>query len=187
MYDTPLSSWPPLTQETTAMPGIFLSTILACIRKPAHCAAPDLPLDGEPAPGAHLVTCRPGYEHHGIYVGAGRVVHYAGFACLQRRGSVEETTLERFSAGHPVIVRSHAMARFTGDEAVRRARSRLGENRYRLLTNNCEHLCAWVVSGENRSTQVEACLVHPRLACRVAMRMARGAIEARSRDGLVAM
>ncbi|MBP4061169.1 lecithin retinol acyltransferase family protein [Aeromonas sp. Prich7-2] len=30
--------------------------------------------------GAHLVTPRTGYDHHGIYVGNGKVVHYAGFA-----------------------------------------------------------------------------------------------------------
>jgi hypothetical protein len=38
---------------------------------------------------------------------------------------------------------------------VARARSRLGENRYRLTTNNCEHFCEWCLSGESRSEQVE--------------------------------
>jgi hypothetical protein len=35
------------------------------------------------------------------------------------------------------------------------ARSRLGENDYRLLTNICEHVCNWCRSGVSRSEQVE--------------------------------
>jgi hypothetical protein len=111
--------------------------------------------------GAHLVTLRRGYEHHGIYAGAGVMVHYAGFSRAACRGPVEEVTLSRFAAGGAIAVRQHPCAQYTGLEAVRRARSRLGENRYRLLTNNCEHFCAWCLSGESRSRQVETCLAHP--------------------------
>ena len=32
---------------------------------------------------------------------------------------------------------------------------RLGEDGYRTLSNNCEHLCEWCIHGENRSRQVE--------------------------------
>lgn len=39
--------------------------------------------------------------------------------------------------------------------------ARLGEDDYRLLTNNCEHFCIWCLSGESRSEQVEALLHHP--------------------------
>jgi hypothetical protein len=49
-------------------------------------------------------------------------------------------------------------------QVVERARSRLGENRYRLLTNNCEHFCTWCLYGESRSEQVHACLTYPRAA-----------------------
>jgi len=45
---------------------------------------------------------------------------------------------------------------------VRRARSRLGERRYHLLRNNCEHFCNWCQLGECRSEQVEA-LMKPAL------------------------
>src|ERR1700747_1270918 len=34
----------------------------------------------EPLLGSHIVTPRRGYLHHGIYVGDGKVVHYAGLA-----------------------------------------------------------------------------------------------------------
>jgi hypothetical protein len=32
---------------------------------------------------------------------------------------------------------------------------RLGEDRYSVLTNNCEHFCEWCVRGEHRSYQVD--------------------------------
>ncbi|CAB3763088.1 lecithin retinol acyltransferase family protein [Paraburkholderia humisilvae] len=125
--------------------------------------------DDEPALGAHLVTQRRGYAHHGIYVGGGKVVHYAGFAGSTHRGPVAEITLDEFASGHTVAVQPHPLPRFFGAEAVRRARSRLGEDRYRLLTNNCEHFCTWCLFGESRSEQVHACLTHPRAGLRALM------------------
>jgi len=41
-------------------------------------------------------------------------------------------------------------------EAVRRARSRLGENRYHIIRNNCEHFCEWCLNGVSRSRQLES-------------------------------
>ncbi|WP_176060614.1 lecithin retinol acyltransferase family protein [Paraburkholderia sp. BCC1876] len=135
----------------------------------------DLPI------GAHLVTQRRGYEHHGIYVGNGRVVHYAGFASSTHRGPVEEVEIERFAAGHPLTVRATPSARYVGDEAVSRARSRLGENRYRLLTNNCEHFCAWCLLGESRSEQVHCCLRHPRAGMQTLVCLVKAFVESGSR------
>ena len=117
-----------------------------------------LPLDptGEPPLGAHLVTPRRAYAHHGIYVGDGRVVQYGGLCAGLRRGPVEEVALSRFSQGNPVYVRLEDSRRFDQDEVVHRARSRLGENCYKLLTNNCEHFCEWCVHGVHRSYQVDS-------------------------------
>jgi lecithin:retinol acyltransferase len=98
-------------------------------------------------PGTHVVTPRPAYTHHGIYVGEGRVVHY--------RGAVEEVTVEQFTNGRPLWVGCEHPQGFTREEVVRRARSRIGEHRYRLLTNNCEHFCEWCLWGEHRSLQVD--------------------------------
>jgi Lecithin retinol acyltransferase len=109
----------------------------------------------EPPLGAHLVTARFAYAHHGVYVGLGAVVHYAAFAKLWRRGPVEEISLTRFADRHPVWVRPARPTGLPGAEIVRRARSRLGEDRYRFLSNNCEHLSEWCVNGEHRSSQVE--------------------------------
>jgi hypothetical protein len=128
--------------------------------------------------GAHLVTSRCGYEHHGIYAGAGKVVHYAGFADGHCRGPVAEVTLNCFAAGNAIAIRLHPCAQYMGTEAVQRARSRLGENRYRLLTNNCEHFCAWCLSGESRSQQVETCLAHPRAGLHVLVSLFKALVAA---------
>jgi hypothetical protein len=107
------------------------------------------------SPGTHLVTSRLGYLHHGIYVGRGMVVHYAGLCQLLHSGPVEEVTLSRFSMGRPVRIVEHSESKYSPQEIVLRARSRLGENEYHVLRNNCEHFCNWCISGRSRSTQVE--------------------------------
>jgi hypothetical protein len=109
----------------------------------------------EPPLGAHLITPRFAYAHHGIYMGRGTVVHYAAFAKHWRAGPVEEISLTHFADGHPVRVRPPAPTGLPCAEIVRRASSRLGENRYRFFSNNCEHLSEWCVNGEHRSPQVE--------------------------------
>ena len=132
-----------------------------------------------PQPGAHLVTPRFGYEHHGIYVGNGRVVHYAGLSrALLLRGPVQEVSLEEFADGRAVSIKSRPLPRFAPAEIVARARSRLGENRYRLTSNNCEHFCEWCLSGESRSEQVERALGALREALTTAARRVRELLAA---------
>jgi len=109
----------------------------------------------EPAPGSHLATRRLGYTHHGIYAGGGRVIHYAGLHHGLAAAPVEECSIEEFARGHGVTLVAHESVCFACEEAVRRARSRLGESRYRVLTNNCEHFCNWCLTGDARSVQVE--------------------------------
>lgn len=100
----------------------------------------------EPPLAGHLVSPRRLYTHHGIYVGGGRVIHYAGFSSGFHRGPVEEVSLEEFAKGRIVCVRTDARA-FYPAEVVSRARARLGENDYHLLTNNCLHFCSWCRRG----------------------------------------
>jgi cell wall-associated NlpC family hydrolase len=124
-------------------------------------------------PGAHLVTERNGYVHHGIYAGNGRVIHYAGFCHALHAAPVEETSLTQFAHGHTVAVKVEPCARYLGMEAVARARTRLGEDHYHLLTNNCEHFCTWCLLGQARSEQVDACLRQPRAAVHTVLSMVR--------------
>jgi Lecithin retinol acyltransferase len=113
-------------------------------------------MQDELPPGTHLTSPRWGYLHHGIYAGGGRVIHYAGFNRPFRRGQVEEVPLERFTCGRALQVKPCAAPKFSGAAAVERARARLGENRYRFWSNNCEHFAEWCISGTSRSPQVDA-------------------------------
>ena len=114
-------------------------------------SAPD-----ELAIGAHLVSPRRGYSHHGIYAGGGRVIHYAGLSRSWRRGPVEEVTLAQFCLGHPLTVRDSSGAPYEGAACVERARRRLGEDCFSVWSNNCEHFCHWCTHGFSRSAQIDA-------------------------------
>jgi hypothetical protein len=127
--------------------------------------------------GAHLVTPRRWYTHHGIYVGAGQVVHYQGLSSSLRRGPVSKVSLAEFAHGHLVRVHGEADAAYAGIEVVARACSRLGEDAYDVLRNNCEHFCSWCLIGAARSTQVERLLLSSRavaLAAQVLVGLVNG-------------
>jgi hypothetical protein len=82
---------------------------------------------------------------------------------------VEEVSLDEFSRGRRIGVRSHDGG-YSIETVVARARSRLGEDGYRLLSNNCEHFCEWCVHGRNRSLQIEQWLARPRRMLLAALR-----------------
>jgi hypothetical protein len=113
--------------------------------------------------GTHLVTPRFGYRHHGIYIGNGEVLHYAGLCEWWHIGPVEKISLDCFLSGHEVWVKEHPKARYKGTAVVARAYSRLGEKRYSLFNNNCEHLCTWSIDGVSHSEQVAELLLRPTL------------------------
>ncbi|WP_197523916.1 lecithin retinol acyltransferase family protein [Cupriavidus sp. USMAHM13] len=110
--------------------------------------------------GDHLITPRTGYKHHGIYVGHERVIHYSGFAQGMNRGAIEETTLAHFSNGAPVQCREYAVRVYSPEETVERAYSRIGEDLYSLLLNNCEHFANWCIFGLPWSGQVNSFVTH---------------------------
>ncbi|WP_339490752.1 lecithin retinol acyltransferase family protein [Pseudomonas sp. EL_65y_Pfl2_R95] len=105
--------------------------------------------------GAHLITPRSFYMHHGIYLGGGEVAHYSGLSSSLKSGPVEVTDLEHFANGKPVWVFQEPYE-FSNHEVANRARSRVGERQYKLLSNNCEHFCNWCISGKSYSTQLSA-------------------------------
>lgn len=120
----------------------------------------------EPPVGAHLVSPRLGFNHHGLYAGNGRVIHYSGMARtlsfrdilklpgLIRYGAVVKTSLRRFCDGHGFRVVEHPHAKFTGEEAVLRAKKRLYERSYYLYGNNCEHFVNWCIDDTFKSSSV---------------------------------
>lgn len=127
--------------------------------------------------GSHLITSRNGYFHHGIYLGASQVVHYSGLCTGLHAGPVELIELNRFASGNQVCACTVQRGGFQREEVVRRALSRVGENRYRLLTNNCEHFCNWCVYGESRSDQVRNFAAHPFAALRLILQALPGLLQ----------
>lgn len=105
--------------------------------------------------GSHLIVKHFGYSHHGIYAGRGRVIHYSGFAHIFKKHPIEMTTIERFARGKTIYTRLYPSPRYKAKAVVKRMRSRMHENHYHLIINNCEHLCTWAITGVESSTQVE--------------------------------
>ena len=89
--------------------------------------------------------------HHGIDLGDGTVAHYLEGEQILR------SSLDDFTSGESPRVIDHAEADPTG-LTLRRAMSRIGEQRYNLLFNNCEHFAVWCKTGQHRSGQVERAL-----------------------------
>jgi hypothetical protein len=137
----------------------------------------DWETEAEVPRGSHLITSRSGYFHHGIYLGEYKVVHYSGLCGGLHAGPVEVLTLQRFASGQPLWVRSTRQVRFEREEIIRRALSRVGENQYRLLTNNCEHFCNWCLYGESRSDQVRNFAAHPFAVLRLLLQTLPGLLQ----------
>ncbi len=89
------------------------------------------------------------FNHHGIDLGDGTVAHY-----LEGR-EILRSPVSEFSQGEVVSVLDHADASPAG-VTLRRAMSRLGEQNYNLLFNNCEHFATWCKTGRHRSEQVDS-------------------------------
>lgn len=101
--------------------------------------------------GDHLWVQRIAYRHHGVDLGYGWVVHYAG--TLTRPGAVTITSTAEFANGALVNTVQYER-RLSVEETVHRAKSRVGENNYRFIDSNCEHYATWCVTGLHSSQQV---------------------------------
>ena len=95
------------------------------------------------------------FNHHGIDLGDGTVAHY-----LEGR-EILRSPLEDFSQGQPITVVDHPGASTPG-VTLRRALSRIGEQNYNLLFNNCEHFATWCKTGRHRSGQIDSGLERAR-------------------------
>lgn len=98
--------------------------------------------------GTHLKISRASglYTHHGIYVSNGEVIHYAGFCEIFKYEPIGQVSLTEFQrkATHIDVISHHDNYIDTPEEIVCRAKSRLHENKYSLLRNNCEH-ASWCI------------------------------------------
>jgi hypothetical protein len=113
-------------------------------------------MDALPEIGDHLISRRPGFMHHGIYLGSERVIHYGGNSVPGVRAKVEEIPLARFAGTNGYAVVPYKKRWFGREESVRRARTRLGEDLYCAVSNNCQHFVEWCIMGIHKSGQVSA-------------------------------
>lgn len=99
-------------------------------------------------PGTHVVADRGCYQHHGIYVGHNQVI-----ANLRKDG-IRVCSWDEFASGNKVSVCYHYDEPcYSNEDIVKRAYSKLGEDNYLILTNNCEHFANWCVTGKEYSKQ----------------------------------
>ena len=106
------------------------------------------------AQGDHIYVKRFLYTHHGIDCGDGNVIHYTGTLWKRKGAEVQKTPLLAFTHGHPVYIRQYT-PKADPQEVLKRAEERLGEVRYDLLFNNCEHFATWCITGIGQSAQVK--------------------------------
>ena len=89
------------------------------------------------------------YQHHGIDCGDGTVIHYRKVGTA----TVSRTSREAFSRDSLIYIYQQPTS-YTSKVVIDRAVSRLGEQRYSLFFNNCEHFANWCKTGESVSPQL---------------------------------
>ncbi len=99
------------------------------------------------AKGDVIRVGRIGFYHYGIDSGDGRVIHYNGDPYDKRNACVSEVTVEEFCKGgvHEVI---DIPTESTVEEILARARECIGEKKYNLFFNNCEHFAKYSRLGK---------------------------------------
>ena len=106
-------------------------------------------------PGDHLAVNRVLYEHHGIYLGDGSVIHFTATSKRKEEAEIRIDSIDDFT--NKDRVRRVEYAECSPPEVViDRARKCLGRDGYSLFSNNCEHFARYVVTGERISTKVRA-------------------------------
>ncbi len=129
------------------------------------------------------------FQHHGIDVGDGTVVHFTdgdgGVAAPG--GSTTDFVVMRTPMSlitrdgrDKIHVVDHADP-LSQDEIVQRALSRVGKRGYHLLFDNCEHFASWCAIGSETSRQVRT--VCERLTSAGFKAVAAGTVRAASRFG----
>jgi len=100
---------------------------------------------------------RPYYAHYGVICAIRHekvyVVHYSGDPTSKIDSRVRVDCLDEIAASS-----AHEMQNYPDQiepfEAIANALSRLNENTYNLVTNNCEHFASWCCTNRHRSMQV---------------------------------
>lgn len=97
------------------------------------------------------------YEHYGIYIGDNKVIEYNSSDGTMRNAEVSSGNMsESFPKGKYFVLDFGSNTKYSADDTVKRAKSRLGEKNYNLLTNNCEHFAVWCKMDNAVSYQIDS-------------------------------
>jgi len=110
-------------------------------------------------PGDHIYVKRNSrfYTHHGIYLGDGKVIHFAGSIREKIDPEVRKTDLSRFLKGGILRRRDHK-ERLPASKTIRIAKEQIRNGSYSMIWNNCEHFVTFCVTGKKKSRQVKRAL-----------------------------
>ncbi|WML26294.1 lecithin retinol acyltransferase family protein [Neobacillus sp. OS1-33] len=111
----------------------------------------------------HISVSRGVYNHHGIYISDGEVIHFTGDDADNildwSKNEVIQTDLAAFLQGGTLEVREYTKEElidlYPVEHIVHYARACLGDRGYNLIFNNCEHFANMCTLGRFRSKQVE--------------------------------
>ncbi|ELU07255.1 hypothetical protein CAPTEDRAFT_190177 [Capitella teleta] len=108
----------------------------------------------------HISWHRPlGYHHHAIVVEVDveenrvKVIHYNGSPTDS--GQIEEAWMPADPQNELLYRLDYNYECFTDEDVIAIARNAVGENRYNVLSNNCEHFARFCKIGKKQSTQVK--------------------------------
>ena len=97
--------------------------------------------------------------HHGIYIGNGQVLHFSGGHdnINEKEAEIVITGITDFKnfadkRNSPVYICYHHNAS-SEEEIMKRVNEILGKKKYNLITNNCEHITNYCITGKNISRQ----------------------------------
>lgn len=131
----------------------------------------------------HLVTPRIGYTHHGLYAGGGEVLEYS-------QKGVHLVSLSNFSEGNDIRIEEHSVRFYSREESIQRGISRLGEDEYNVVFNNCERFVYWCIDGLPVCSQIEGRILKAiELAARVYIethRLPPGTVEFLTKNPIMA-
>lgn len=96
------------------------------------------------------------YKHYAIYINDNSVIHYDGKIddIWLRKMCIRKSTMDRFLDGKNKYYIYNNEAGYSPKDTVNRAKSRIGEKKFNLIWNNCEHFAMWCKIGKNESYQV---------------------------------
>lgn len=92
--------------------------------------------------GCHLVTPR-----IGLHICNEQVIHFTS------NSRIEIVSLSEFTDGNGYDIQKFH-SKFSRQEIVERALSRLGDDNYNVVFNNCEHFVSWCIHDKSFSKQI---------------------------------